>query len=327
MNIVFYNQHQHGDILLSRQGVRWVIENSPNDVQFHYVHDKDPNSVFVHEKINHIKFDQKIHCVPMHVVENSLKSQGALKDSLWVSTWCGSIHGMQMLHAIEDGVVVERYLLPHPSGKYEIGLNKDLVLNFKCESMLWKQNIDQINNYFNLNFSTKKIPYPNEDDLVVKWNDKPKKLELINNIIDKNKFNVLICNGQVISQQRVNFQYEDYLKEIIVSNPDINFYFTNDVYLKYDNVININSFVPLPNLDEIEYLSKFCQIIFTSISGPGCAVINSEVVNDKNKTLIYVCRKRLGLVYDNLKCKYYQTEDFSKRNITSILNEAIINQK
>ena len=58
---------------------------------------------------------------------------------------------------------------------------------------------------------------------------------------------------------------------------------------------------------------------------------NNGLINiikpNKNKTLIYVCRKRLGLVYDNLKCKYYQTEDFSKRNITSILNEAIINQK
>ncbi len=327
MDIVFYNQHQHGDILLSRQGVRWVVDNSPSNVNFHYVHDKDPSSVFIHEKINHIKFNQKIHCVPMHVVENSLRNRGILSDSLWVSTWCGTINGMQMLHDIEDGAVVERYLLPHSSGRYEIGLNDDLILNCKCEALLWKQNIDQINQYFSLNFSTKKIPYPNEDDLVVQWNIKPKNIDLVDKIIDKNKLNVLVCNGQTLSLQRHNFQYEDYLREIIQDNPNINFYFTDKFSLHYENAFNINDFVPLPNLDEIEYLSKFCNIIITSLSGPGCAVINSEVLNGENKTLIYVCRKRLGLVYDNLKCKYYQTEDFSKNSITSILNEAILNQK
>jgi len=327
MDIVFYNQHQHGDILLSRQGARWVIENSPKNVQFHYVHDKSPDSVFVNERINHIKFNQKIHCVPMHIVENSLKSRGILKDSLWVSTWCGTINGMQLLHEYEGGMVVERYLLPHHSGRYEIGLNDDLVLNFKCEETLWKQNIDQINQYFSLNFCTKKIPYPNEDDLVVKWNSNPKNIQLVDKIIDKDKINVLVCNGETLSLQRSNFKYEDYLKEIIINNPDINFYFTEKFYLGYENVFNINDIVPLPNLNEIEYLSKFCNIIITSLSGPGCAVMNSEVLNNEDKTLIYICRKRLGLVYNNLKCKYYQTEDFSKNNITSILNEAILNQK
>jgi hypothetical protein len=263
----------------------------------------------------------------MQVVENFLKNQGILKDSLWVSTWCGTIDGMKLLHEVDDGVVNERYLLPHYSGKYEIGLNEDLILNFKCEAILWKQNIDQINQHFNLNFCTKKIPYPSEDDLVVRWNDKPKNIDLVSKIIDKNKMNILVCNGQTLSLQRKNFYYEDYIEEIIVKNPDINFYFTENFSLNYDNVININNFIPIPNLNEIEYLSKFCNIIITSHSGPGAAVINSEVVNDKNKTLIYICRKRLGLIYNNLKCKHYQTEDFSKNNITSIINEAIINQK
>lgn len=327
MDIVFYNQHQHGDILLSRQGVRWVIENSPANVKFHYIHDKSPDSVYVDDAINHIKFDQKIHCVPMYVVENSLKSQGVLTNSLWVSTWCGTINGMQMINQMEDGVLVERYLLPHTSGKYEIGLNEDLILNFKSEAILWKQNIDQINEYFKLNFCTKEIPYPNEADLVVRWNGKNKNIELLEKIIDRDKINILICNGNTFSLQRNNFQYEDYLKETIINNPNINFYFTEKFHLNYHNVININDLIPLPNLNEIEYLSKFCNIIITSLSGPGCAVINSEVVNDENKSLIYICRKRLGLVYDNLKCKYYQTEDFSKDNIVSILNEAILNQK
>jgi hypothetical protein len=63
MEIVFYNQHQHGDIILSRQGIRWIIDHSPKNVNFTYVHNKHPESVFVHEKLQNIKPSVNIHCV------------------------------------------------------------------------------------------------------------------------------------------------------------------------------------------------------------------------------------------------------------------------
>jgi hypothetical protein len=79
----------------------------------------------------------------------------------------------------------------------------------------------------------------------------------------------------------------------------------------------------MPNLNEIEYLSAFCDVIVTSLSGPGCMIINNKVMNDSTKTLIYVCRKIIGLIYDKGECEYIQTENYDIQNIKSIIDTTI----
>ena len=65
--IIFYNAHQHGDLLLSRQGVRWIIDHLGDGYEYYYLHNKNPESVFIHKKIEFINLDMNIHSDPMHV--------------------------------------------------------------------------------------------------------------------------------------------------------------------------------------------------------------------------------------------------------------------
>jgi len=61
MDILFFNEHQHGDLILGKQNVRWIVDHSPKNVNFYYLHNKHPESVFVHERIKHIKTDLNFH--------------------------------------------------------------------------------------------------------------------------------------------------------------------------------------------------------------------------------------------------------------------------
>lgn len=326
MDIVFFNEHQHGDLILGRQNVRWIVNNSPKNVNFYYLHNKDPESVFVHERIKHIKANINFHASPMYTIEKYFKQAGLFTDALWVSTWLGSINNIAKLI---DDAGWERYLLPNESGTFQIGVNENLWDTMHTQLILCKQNIDIINDFFVTNFSNYRIPYPNSsENMLVEWNSNPRKINDVNKILNENyKLKILICNGDTLSNERQNFDYGVYLEEIIKKHSDVLFYFTQNVNLNYPNIININEHVKIPNLDEIEYLSKFCSIIVTSLSGPGCSVINDAVVKDPNKILIHVCRKLIGMVYDRHLCKCIQTEDYSLENITSIIETAILEKK
>ena len=326
MDIVFFNEHQHGDLILGKQNVRWIVENSPKNVNFYYLHNKHPESVFVHERIKHIRTDINFHASPLPMMERFFKQKGLLPDALWVSTWVGSINGVVKL-IDENGW--ERYLLPNNDNTYKIGVNAELWDNMDIQLMLCKQNIDIINSFLISNFVYYKIPYPNSrEDMLIKWNSNSKKIDDLNKILlPEYKLKVLICNGDTISNQRANFDYGVYLKNIIETHSDVLFYFTQNVSLKLPNVININERIGFPNIDEIEYLSKFCNVIVTSLSGPGCTVVNDAVVKDPDKILIHFCREIIGLVYDKHLCKCIQTEDYSFENITNIIENAILEKK
>ena len=322
MEIVFYNQHQNGDIILSRQGVRWIIDHSPKNMNFIYIHNKNPESVYVHDRIQHVKPSMNIHCVDIDRAEHFFKQNGANPEALWVSTWLGSIKGTR---AVIDSDGRERYLLPNSKGQYIIGECYESWDNLETQMMLCKQSVDQINSFLSLNFVNFKIPYPEEKDLLIKWNSNPPKLDQVKELLDNNfKLRLLICNSDTISQQRPNFVYEEFLAETVKENSNVAFYFTDKkVDLQLPNVFYINDVVSIPNLNEIEYLSAFCDVIVTSLSGPGCMIINDKVMSDPNKTLIYICRKIIGLIYDKGQCEYVQTENYDIQNIKSIIGDTI----
>jgi hypothetical protein len=323
MNVVFYNEHQHGDIILSKQNVRWIIDHSPKNMNFFYLHNRNPKSVFIHEKIKTVKASFDLHSSPTPNLEKLFKNKGYFVESLWVSTWLGSIYNVRPMI---DEKGWQKYLFPDQNLNYNLGINKELWDSVDSQLILCKQNIDLINNFITLNFSSFKIPYPNlSEDMLIKWNENRSNTQAVDEILDFNyRIKILICNGDVASNQRINFDYGKYLEKLVDKYNKVLFYFTQNVSLERKNVININNYLKLPNLNEIEYLSKFCSIIVTSLSGPGCAVINDAVVKDQSKTLIYVCRKCIGIVYEKSLCKILQTEDFSYESINEIIENAIL---
>ena len=51
--LIFYNEHQHGDLILGRQNVRWIVDNSPDYINFYYKR---------YRLIQIVVFDNKNNC-------------------------------------------------------------------------------------------------------------------------------------------------------------------------------------------------------------------------------------------------------------------------
>ena len=80
---------------------------------------------------------------------------------------------------------------------------------------------------------------------------------------------------------------------------------------------------PIPNLDEIEYLHKFCDVIVTSQSGPGCLSFTDAVVYDENKTLILFCVDTIDWYFADGTCEYIRTQNFEDLNVLNLIKDTI----
>jgi len=107
-------------------------------------------------------------------------------------------------------------------------------------------------------------------------------------IKDKND-KVLICNGPSLSgQSRYNLDMSEIIEPLSQECPDKTFiltkkFETNCSNIKFtDDIINSKSC----DLNEISYISKFCNLIVGRNSGPFCFTITKENINDESKKFL-----------------------------------------
>jgi len=331
--IIFYNAHQHGDILLSRQGVRWIVDHLGDGYEFYYLHNKNPESVFIHEKIEFLNLDMNIHADPMYVYIKHFDNLEAFDDkAIWIDTWIGSAAHIKYIHIKESNN--QMFVYQNDDGKYYIDYNekkqrdeihlctddkeyeryKECHDSLKMQKILFDERITEINNRIE-----NQIPFPNEIDLVVKHNFEPfykDKADILIKEINNFKHKVLICNGKVISGQRDNFSYEKMLIDIYDLFEDCAFVFTSKIdEIKRPNVFYIDDYVDVPNLDEIEYLSSFCNYIIHSASGPGCATMTDANFYNSSKHILFVAREDVDDFVTDYKCAYQRCSDFTDKSI------------
>jgi len=326
MQVVFYNAHQNGDVILSRQGVRWIVDHLGPNHEYFFIHNKNPESLFFHENIKVISLPFNFHGCLMPQMQHFFKQQNQYTDALWIDTWIGSMEPSRYVLDHNDN---DRWiqLMPDENGQYILGKCVEVWDNTDWQEMFWKKNVDKVNERLMFELTTKKVPYPTRNDVIPKWQGTAPRKNSIDEILEKNnskKLSLLICNSDTQSGQRENFSYEKILENLIAEHRDVAFYFTdNKEQFSYENVIYLNDIVNFPNLNEVEYISNFMDILVTSMSGPGCMVLNDKVFQDDAKTLIYFTRDVIGLYHKHGDCKYVQTENWEPDNIHKVIKQSI----
>lgn len=140
----------------------------------------------------------------------------------------------------------------------------------------------------------------------------------------KNNKKILISNGNTLSGQSINFDFNPIILYLSSIYTDVIFLLTDNTYrINKDNIfytsdiINLNS-----DMLEISYLSLFCDIIIGRASGPYCFSHIKENMNNPNKTYIGFCHYRSELWYENNISKTIWSNNFDINNIvTTIVNE------
>ena len=316
--IIFCNSHGYGDILHCRQGARWVIDKLGDQFNYFFIHTKNKDTCFIHDDVKVISAPQTFYSCTALQFKQSFKSE-YFNDALWVDVWAASFEKMKAIQGIG-------HKLPDENGNYHEGC-VEVQDTTKWQVKLYEEKIRDINNFLIENFSTKQLEVPDHKEFVCKWNSNPRYKFFADKLINDTShydMRVMICNGNTTSGQRRNYIYEDILSDYIKDNPNICFFLTSKINeIKTNNVYYIDDYFPIPNLDEIEYLHKFCDVIVTSQSGPGCLSFTDAVVYDENKTLILFCVDTIDWYFADGTCEYIRTQNFEDLNVLNLIKDTI----
>jgi hypothetical protein len=325
--IVFYNSHQYGDLLHNRALVKWIVNHLPNTYKCYFLMNKNPKSIFFHERVENIGLSGNFHGYPMETIMSHCVNDERLVGALWVNTWICSFPGT-LHYKFPDGSI--RYLLPTKNGIHDFNDSEQIQETIENQKKLAHIKIDEINEFLALNLSFDKIPYPSKLDLVFHLEDNGLtnyQKYILDIFIEKhNKFEktIMICNGNTTSGQRENFVFEDSLKSLILHNKNYCFYFTDSTNrFESDNVFYVDDYFETPNLHKIEYIMAHCDVIVSSQSGPGCAAFCDKIIDDENKTLIILCSKLIPVFNTNTACNLISSDEISEENVFDLVSKSL----
>jgi hypothetical protein len=164
------------------------------------------------------------------------------------------------------------------------------------------------------------IPYVNFD-LVEKEN--------VNKFVQSNKNKkILICNGPVLSNQSTSFDFLPVVEKLSGEYKDMQFILTQDSDLRRDNIFYTSEITKTEgcDLNEISYLSEFCDVIVGRASGPACFTHTKNNFFNKEKVMVaftsWIYEGFWYLTQDN-GCKQIWSNDYSFESVYKKIKEGI----
>lgn len=158
--------------------------------------------------------------------------------------------------------------------------------------------------------------------------------DFIKEIERNDNFKVLISNGDVHSGQAANFDFDIIIDKLVNNSSDVIFFTTHNSKIKNDRVIPVSSFIFSDgDLNEISYLSTFCDIIVGRASGPFCFTHIQENYFDDSLTFVSISNdEREGKYYygsiDDFvgkmpNCKLVHTNNYSYESMFKTIYKEI----
>lgn len=296
MNIFFYNAWHNGDLHVSRTFIKYIIENI-KDNTYYYCHSNMPKILQDIENLNQIPFSNIIN-------KNSKEGYFKNGEDYYINTWYGSYNFQYLMHQ-----EMTTFVLFNIFKRTLKEIFRHQILN------------DPL--YFLPKIDYSKFDVKDIDDFILKDNRKK----------------VLICNNTVESGQCENFGFDIIIRKLSTDYPNILFIVSNifrDYVIERDNVIYCNAILPNihdNNLNEISYLSKFCDVIVGRYSGPCSFAGTYENFLDPNKTFINFIRSGMpngysygdgsfgvtSLIPQGKRAKFVCSGNFKQRNVIDVI--------
>jgi hypothetical protein len=270
--IIFYNHYHNGDLHYTKPLVRDLMSQLPNS-EFSYAH---LNGYWVVRDLN----------IPQGPFNTSAISDHATilygPDAVLVNTWLGTY--LKVFNQAE--------------------VTWNFYYKFYCEI------IRLLNNMFHLNL----MPKPQDEfwlpttDYSYYAIDNAKEFDRI----EKRK-KILISNGPGMSKQipEFNSDMSEMIRFIAEKHQDKMFIVTKRFEHKQNNIISTTEINKLnrTDLNEIGYISTFCDVIIGRDSGPFCFTHTRENLMNPNKTFMSFSKDPditcfFYGSYDKLKCKF-----------------------
>lgn len=226
----FFNSYMSGDIFESREFVRDIMETHPAK-KYVYYHNNSDRLLLDIDNLTVIPEVPKIfnHRIPF--------IDDTANNNLFINTWIG-----------RD----PKYVLPGAACTLEqlYKMYNDMLSQIDG-SFLSNHVIDYLTTIDYSKFDIEKI-----DEYMLR---------------NMGRKMVFISNGEVRSLQAKNFDMSYLIERLADAYPSIIFFITSPMKRSRSNIVNANDFTDsslTSNLNELSYLSTFCDIIVGRNSGP-----------------------------------------------------------
>lgn len=263
-DIVFFNFFHNGDLHVSREIVRKIInrvhQQSPN-TQFYYAHNNDAQIL---SDIPSLNFKQ----LSSSGITNNHSNLECIGNNLCINTW----YAQQSL----------KYM-------YDYGLGMDCLysaLNDSCKSV-WQFSLDEISSDPSHFFPT--IDYS-------KFEIQSSQTWLNNNPQKK----IFVANGHAMSGQAVNFPFTPIICDIARNHPDKVFILSNpeNIGINAPNVIYSSNIINKSqgcDLNENSFISSHCDVIIGRGSGAFTFALTQETMFVKKIKFLCFCNSTAAL--------------------------------
>lgn len=245
--ICFFNFYHNGDLFHSKPFIREVIKHLGKE-KVMYAHYKD-HTVLKDLEIQHVRLEGVDHKTKV------LRTKDP--DVLFLNTWIGSYFD-----------------------KY----TGECTLNFNMK--MWADIYEEINTAFN-----KKMKLGPVENYLPYVDYRKYDLTYTTAYIDEDaKPKILFCNGPALSgQSQYRGDMGEMIRPLALHHPDKTFITTQKINHEFANIVatdDITGRMKLTgnDLNQISYLSKFCNLIIGQNSGPFCFASTGENLNDVTKT-------------------------------------------
>jgi hypothetical protein len=294
-------QSHYGDLFTCKAYVKQLKEELENQIDIRYCHLCHPRALL----------DLNINTIGVDALPDQINIKlPYLEDgnTLYVNIW-------KAQQEVFDG---------------KIGVNHEFL------QLAWKNIFLKINEFFRSNLILKNIEYYipsiNYDVFL-----KNKKLnQYLNSTTELKK--ILISNGPVTSGQSFSDNMEEPISRLANEYPNIEFICTTTFDTSLPNIIFTNNIIDqiddihyktrTCDLNEISYLSKFCDIIVGKNSGPFIFCLTKENIFDKDKSIISMHKKPTDdmMLYTNHTCDY-EFHKLNKKTYDPAIAFSIIDKK
>jgi len=242
--LCFFNFYHNGDLFHSKPFVREVIKYLGKEKVL-YAHNKDPRAI-EDLGLQHVRLEGLSDKVKVFRPKDP--------DILFVNTWIGSYFD-----------------------KY----TGECTLNFNMK--MWADIYEDINTVFG-----KKMKLGPVENYLPYVDYTKYDLANVNMYVDnESKRKIMFCNGPALSGQcEYNGNMDYIINPLAERNPDKIFITTHKISTGLENVIYTEDIIKSDrcDLNEISYLSKYCDLLVGRNSGPFCYVSTGENLNDTRKT-------------------------------------------
>jgi hypothetical protein len=345
--IYFFNDYGAGDVHYSREFVKDIMSKVPARIYEYEVKQnlmilKDIDNLFMKKisvpfriryvnnriEINYFE-DDKTFNIKVKNFNNEIIYNINFLLSQNYTTWLGvTISEDFIIEIYENDFLRHKELYKYSEYNIETWVGyKDYFKKYNCTLY---SNYEMFTEYFEkLNIPIEKIDY-----YLPSINFDKLKTENIDNFVKNDNKKVLISNGDVLSLQANNFDFDPIVERLANSFPDVIFFMTHQPKFHKDNVISISDITNTEtDLNEIGYISTFCDIVVGRSSGPYCFTHIKDnffrdmkfiaICDDPDTGIYYYGKKYHFQDAKDITCKYVHSSNYDVNSIYETIKSNI----